>query len=566
LSDGPPAARRDLLLLLALGLVLLGSGLGLRNPWPPDEPRFSLVSREMLASGDLLFPRRGGELYADKPPVFLWIQAGWLAVTGSTRLANQIPSLLAALATLGLVADLGRRLWGGRAGLWCGLTLLAIVQFPLQARSGQIDATLTFFTTLGLYGLLRHLLLGPAWRWYALAGAAMGAGVLTKGVGFLPLFVLLPWAWARRRRWPGLPEIAGGWRWAMAPLLLLAVVAAWALPMALAASGSPELEAYRDDLLFRQTAVRYADSWTHREPVWYYLVQVVPGLWLPVTLLLPWLVPAWRRRLAQRDARLLLLLAWIVLVLTFFSLSSGKRGVYLLPAVPALAVVVGPVVPELARRRAVQRTAFGFTTLLAGALAVVAALASVGRLPTDLSALGGIGQIATPLAAAAALLAAVPLLAGPRRGLLALAGALAATWLVLGWWAYPLLDPFRSGSQLAARVEAALPPDAELAIVRWREQQLLYLDRPVTHFGFATPVGRQVDSAAAWARAVPGRYVLLPAELATRCFDVDLALDLGVAHRIRWLLVGGSDVRPGCEGRTVGPLVVSHNHRPLRRR
>ena len=56
-----------------------------------------------------------------------------------------------------------------------------------------------FLDVLSLYGLLRHLLLGPAWRWYTIGWAAAGFGVITKGVGFLPLLVLIPFAMLRGR-------------------------------------------------------------------------------------------------------------------------------------------------------------------------------------------------------------------------------------------------------------------------------------------------------------------------------------------------------------------------------
>ncbi|HSM51901.1 MAG TPA: glycosyltransferase family 39 protein, partial [Thermoanaerobaculia bacterium] len=464
----PGTAPGGLLLLLALGLLVLGAGLGAKEPWPADAPRFTLVAREMVAGGDWLFPRRGGELYSDKPPVFLWLQAAALAATGSTRLAHQLPSLLAALGCLALVADLGRRLWGERAGFWSGVALLAIVQFPLQARSGQIDATLAFFTTLAFYGLLRHLLLGPAWGWYAAAFAAMGVGVLTKGVGILPLLLLVPWAWGRNRGWTGLPRFSGGWRWATGPAMLLAVIAAWAVPMSLAAAGSPELTAYRDDILLRQTVVRYAKAWAHARPPWYYLVEVIPLLWFPATALLPWLVPAWRRQLRDRDGRILVLLAWVVLVVGFFSLSRGKRDVYLLPAVPAVALAAGLHLPALWRARSAQRTAFGLTLLLALLPAVAALAVLLGRVPASAAqAIGDPRGLLAPLGAAT-LLAAGALLVRPARGLLALGLALASLWLLVGWWVAPRIDPYRSGTHLMARVAAALPAGGELAMVRWR--------------------------------------------------------------------------------------------------
>ena len=68
-------ASRDTWLFWMLALLVLGAGLGLRDPWPADEPRFALVARHMVESGDWLFPHRGNELYPDKPPLFMWLQA-----------------------------------------------------------------------------------------------------------------------------------------------------------------------------------------------------------------------------------------------------------------------------------------------------------------------------------------------------------------------------------------------------------------------------------------------------------------------------------------------------------
>ena len=61
--QGWQSDRLNLLFLLSLGLLVLGAGLGLRDPWPADEPRFALVAKQMVESGQWLFPFRGGEIY-----------------------------------------------------------------------------------------------------------------------------------------------------------------------------------------------------------------------------------------------------------------------------------------------------------------------------------------------------------------------------------------------------------------------------------------------------------------------------------------------------------------------
>src|SRR3546814_20707521 len=64
---------REFWLLAVVALLVLGAGLGLRDPWPADEPRFVLVAKQMWESGDWWFPHRGQELYSDKPPLYFWL-------------------------------------------------------------------------------------------------------------------------------------------------------------------------------------------------------------------------------------------------------------------------------------------------------------------------------------------------------------------------------------------------------------------------------------------------------------------------------------------------------------
>src|SRR5262245_28989358 len=161
-------ASRDTWLFWIIALLVLGAGLGLRDPWPADEPRFALVARHMVESGDWLFPHRGTELYSDKPPTFMWLQALSYLVVGNWRVAFLLPPLLVALGTLWCVIDLGKRLWTRRIGLYAGFALLFTLHFCYQAKKAQIDPLVVFWITLANYGLLRHFLRGGDWRMWTL--------------------------------------------------------------------------------------------------------------------------------------------------------------------------------------------------------------------------------------------------------------------------------------------------------------------------------------------------------------------------------------------------------------
>lgn len=550
-SDG---LRNPALWLFVIAALVLAAGMGLRDPWPADEPRFALIAKDMVESGDWLIPRVGGVLYPDKPPLFFWFVAAVYAITGSLSIAFLTPTFIAGLAVLWLVHDLARRLWDRQAALWTAAALLATVQFPLQMKSGQIDGFLCLWTTLGLYGLCRHLLLGPDWRWYGIAGFASGLGVITKGVGFLPFLLVVPWLAAQRARWP-LPVISGGGRWLLAPAAFAAAVALWLVPMLLATSGSADLLQYRNDILFRQTVTRYSDAWGHIKPFWYLFTNAVPWLWLPLTLLLPWLVPAWSRDLKQRSVATLLLGAWILLVLLFFSLSDGKRGVYIFPAAPALALLAGRHLPAILAHSGARRALFALAALLAVApLAVgIYTLADPEPLRASLSEPSRAGTLSWA-SIAIGVLATVPLAVfRVRRAAYAVAGVAACFSLPAPLLVYPLIDSTRSGAAIIAAVEAidaadpSLRRDGNLGFADWKEQFLLQWNGPAVHFGYRRedPDAESLD-AARWLSSDARHRVVLPDALVEPCFDRPQLLELGLAHRQHWFLAAGPAVLPPC--------------------
>ena len=547
------ASSRDVLLdvcyLIALALLLMATGLGLRDPWPADEPRFALVAQDMLRSGDWLIPRVGGDLYADKPPVFFWMLAASMALTGSVRIGFLLPSLLAGIGATLLVYDLLRRARGREAALAGAFVLLLTFQFTWQMRNAQIDGVLCFLTTLSLYGLLRHTLLGPAPGWFVAGWAVAGIGVITKGVGFLPLLALVPFAILVRRGWPAAAPAVGSLSLAGLAAMLVAI-GIWFVPMMLATSAGGDLLAYRNEILFQQTVTRYADAWHHHEPVWYYVGKVIPLMWLPLIALLPWLWPRWRAALRARDTWVAVLLAWVVIVVAFFTASTGKRGLYVLPAVPALAMAAGPWLPELLRARGTRRLAFALGAALVGVAAVAAVYfaangKAAGRIVSDF----GIHPL-LPLVVAV-LLGAVPLaLLRVRDGWLAYAGVLGAVFITIGFVVNPRIDAVRSGRAFMERLEQASAPFAELGLASAKEQYLLELRRPSYNFGHARWREREEEAsdAAAWLAERPGRALLVEKRTREACFAEAQSIDLGRANRQRWYLVWGSP-NPECARR-----------------
>jgi 4-amino-4-deoxy-L-arabinose transferase-like glycosyltransferase len=533
----------DFLWLALVVVVLIGTGLGVRLPWPADEPRFALIARDMVHSGDWLFPRVGGDLYPDKPPVYFWLLSLGYLLTGSIRASFLIPSFLASCTVVGLVYDLARRLAGRRAGLAAGITLACTLQFVTAMRGAQIDPTLCALTTLSLYGLLRHLLLGPAWGWYFIAGVAAGVGVVTKGVGFLPLLVLLPYGFMRARGFEPLPRFAGGARWGLVALGFLLGAALWLVPMlvAVATRHDAALVAYRDEILFQQTVHRYAAAWHHVKPWYYFIVEVIPVEWLPFSVLLFWLVPRWKAAWTGRDARVWLPLAWALLALLFFSLSSGKRGIYLFPALPAAVLAAAPFLADVFQRRGVQRASLA----LGGVLVVVAGAALMlhasgyAKLQQALDDVGI--ESLSSLAVFAVVGAIAWAVAAWKRPLLAWPAVLASLAVVLSYVIAPGIDGQRSARTFMEQVLAQVPRGTDLALMGYKEQFLLYLDRPIVNFGHARwrEGPQEAYDASAWLNAVPGRELLIPETSLSPCFAQAARRPAGVSSGDRWLLVSG---------------------------
>lgn len=549
---------RELWLLAVVAVLVIGAGLGLRDPWPADEPRFALVAKQMIESGNWLFPHRGTELYADKPPMLMWLQAAAYTVCRDWRIAFLLPSLLAALGTLWCVVDLGGRLWTRRVGLYAGWALLFALQFTYQAKKAQIDPLVTFWITLSLYGLLRHLLKGPDWRMWALGWAAAGLGTITKGVGVLALLVLVPAAYGLWRGWSPIDGARAvlfrDARFWLGPLAFMVAISIWLAPMLTVAlsHGDPVYRAYLDDILLRQTAGRYANSWDHANPPWYHF-GVMATVWLPTVLALPWAFPAWRRRLRRRDARYLLPLAWWALIVLFFSIPSGKRDVYIMPALPMMCLALAPLLPGIVRRAWPRRVAFGFGLAL-GLLVFAVGLAMWFGEPRFEAKLvadrgftdGGRGAAAMLLAMGGWSVAAMAWHRA-RNGVTGLLWMFGGIWVLYGMVAYPLLNASNSAGGVMEAAQRRIGPQGELGLVAWKEQNLLMSEPTATDFGFLAPWTTQMERGMAWQAQDPAhRWLFVQEPGLTRCVDRDRATFIGYSNRRRWWLVPAPSVIPHC--------------------
>jgi len=326
---------RDIAILTGLCAVLMFWGLGDLPFYTRGEPREGLVVKEMSASGNLILPVVNGEYIPFKPPLFHWLALLAGSVFGRIdEFTLRLPSALLAAAGVLMIYGAGRRLWGGNAGLVAGVVLATSAEWWQAGTDTQVDMTLAFFITaacLYFYFLYRQrefglipclglpLLLGLA----TLAKGAVGVAV--------PCLVLLIFLCLRR----DLAFVKKLHPFASAGVFFL-VAGSW-YGAALWQGGTAFFFRQIVDENFRTAAGTYG----HYQPVYYYLPILLENS-LPWSFFFPPLalfIYSQRRKLSERA--FLFPLIWFFAVFIFFTASLGKRGVYILPLYPAVALVLG---------------------------------------------------------------------------------------------------------------------------------------------------------------------------------------------------------------------------------
>jgi 4-amino-4-deoxy-L-arabinose transferase-like glycosyltransferase len=340
------------------GFVCLFSQLGALGLVGPDEPRYVWIARAMAETGDWVTPTLYGKPWFEKPVLYYWAAAFGFRLHLPAEWAARLPSAFSALAAAIAIGWLGWKHYGTSKDWLCAPWLLAPAMFCTSvaaigfARAATPDMLFASAITLAMAcaaSVLRRSgdLRGsrdptspaPArskrrdLAMLALFGAFLGFGVLAKG----PAAVILAggaigiWALSTRK-----------WRavFRLAHPMGIAVFALVALPWyVLCARRNPD---FIHVFIFQHNFERYLTPvFQHKQPFWFFV---------PITLLalLPWTVfqigslqegLRLRREKAWKASPGFFFACWGIFPIVFFSFSESKLPSYILPAVPALALI-----------------------------------------------------------------------------------------------------------------------------------------------------------------------------------------------------------------------------------
>jgi len=467
--------------LFGIFAIVWFSALGIRTLVKPDEGRYAEIAREMTASGDWVTPRLNGIKYFEKPPLQYWATAAAFEVFGENDWTARLWTGLTGFCGVLLAGFVGRRLYGATAGALAVVVLGTSVMYFVVGHLNTLDMGLTFFLEAGILGFIcaQHSPPGSRaeLRWMLAVWAALALAMLSKGL----IALVLPFAtlaayslvqrdlapWRRLHLAPGVP-------------LFLAIAVPWFVAVSLA---NPEFPRF---FFIHEHFERFLTTEAHRvQPFWYF-APILAGALLPwTTITVQGWLEAWRPSTSSGQVGALhagrFLALWIAIVFAFFSVSQSKLPSYILPVIPALAMLAGDALARMPARTLRRHLAVVVIAGLAGLPWLYQALpVEVDADAEMLARYAGWLVLAVAVCTGAAALAWWRSRERPLAGALVL-GAGALFLSATGLLGHEALGRSNSAHYIADQIRHALKPDAPFYSVGMYDQTLpFYLKRTVT--------------------------------------------------------------------------------------
>jgi 4-amino-4-deoxy-L-arabinose transferase-like glycosyltransferase len=486
-------AERAPWLLGGAFLLLALAGLGAADVVGEDEAREVGIVQDVVA-GHWLWPRFNGELIPDKPTLYHWLAAVPVAVAGFSEAAVRLPSALAAAGLVAWTTRFGMRTLGPAPGVAAGLLLATFPAFLARAHLARPDVLMLFLLAAAL-GLAFRVCRDGRRRDATASLALLGLAILAKGPVAPALYgatVLGFLAWQR--------ELGRLRAFVTAPgVVALVVLGGGWYALGFAGWGDEFVRQHLLGRYARNLAGGLARGEAYSPDSLAYHLTFYP-LHLPLVAL-PWtaLVVAVLARLGRRGGfgtpLVRFLVCWALAPVVVFTPAEWKLRYYLLPSLPALALLAAPLAAELAARplerpRATRPSLVAATLLLIGG----GAFTWVALARPELLSRSDQATLAPLLAAIPGRRTTAALLAGALLGtattavalrlwgpLVAVTGALVLGWFVVGEPAASASDPAApSLRRFAAAARDRFPDDGRLAFFGLPVRSVVvYAGRPI---------------------------------------------------------------------------------------
>ena len=344
-----------ILLLFILSLILYISNTQNIEFEGKDEYRYAEVAKEVSWGTNFFVMHYNGEPYSDKPPLFFWIVKLFYIIGGGISPLNfRIYCILCGIAGIIITYFIALKLYNDKnIALFSGLFLMIASRYFWGTRWARLDIPFCFFIYLAMFSFVlwyfdykcnatfmshenheinlvlhqknKNIYIYLFWIFLAL-------GTLTKGplgiiipIGSVLLFLILKKdlkSFLHTKLFAGI-------------IIIIVLVGIWLIPAIIMGGKN-----YSNDLIFQQNITRLVNPWRHEKPIYYFfgklIIDFLPGvIFLPSALII-----GLQKKNFKKDRSFLFNFSWFAFTLIFFSFSPSKRGQYVLPMYPAMAMLV----------------------------------------------------------------------------------------------------------------------------------------------------------------------------------------------------------------------------------
>ena len=333
-------------LFLIVAFITLFFRLGGLPLTGPDEPRYARIAEEMRDGGTWVTPILEGSPWLEKPPLYYWVTRPFYSVFNSPEIAARAGTALSALVTAVAVYWAGSVIWTPFAGKISALILLTTLGLAGFGRAATTDMPFTccLAVALAIFAVATEKDIGKkvfaAYIFLGLAVLGKGPVAVVLVTGAALIFWLLDERGGAIRRWRPLPG--------------LLIAAATALPwywLAFLENGY----AFIATFFINHNLARYVTDIHHHVQPFYYYLPVLIALFFPWSGWLLVLTPrSFRdslRRWREWRSGPLFVACWFFFPIFFFSLSGSKLSGYILPSLPALALILGSRLAEAIEKK-----------------------------------------------------------------------------------------------------------------------------------------------------------------------------------------------------------------------
>ncbi len=485
-------------------VVIFTINIGSDGIYSAQEGRAAIVAANMLKTGDYWHVTIKGEPETEKPILCYWFYAATGKIFGVNEFSVRLPSVLSAIFCVLLTAWLGNRIYGRTTGLLSGYILTTMVGFINLGRLARIDIVLCACYTLAMIFLYTGYLEKKKSNWHIyLFYVVLALGVLIKGPVAVILAGLTILALLIKER--NLKAI-----WELKPvsglIIGLIIAAPWYVYESIRTQGMFAFDFFWNQNIDRFLGINTEYCGGQRKTFLYYFPKLFTGA-LPWSPLVFFALPAFRKKFTKLRSETYFLVFWVLTVFVFFSLSAIKRGDYILPLYPALAILIARYValidetkPKFSNRwKFVWVFLVGFIVaimimLKTGFINYVGKVCVAGKIP-HIKVRDGMGIIQTAdilnqyfilISIGVVLFLCLLYFAGSvllARGRILPAFAITLTILILGFsvyylWVDPAANVYKTTKYFCEQSRKHLPPDAIVAYTgTWVDEAVFFIDR-----------------------------------------------------------------------------------------